>query len=78
MEMIIRDDIQAVDTQEFSRMFRRRSWFIALPQAYISGGRKSEGASRLPASRRNVLRHIGGDVRKAAELLYANAKDRQR
>ncbi|MBB4391667.1 hypothetical protein [Bradyrhizobium sp. ERR14] len=77
VEMIVRDDIQAVDTEEFKRVQAAK-----LVHRLASGSHKQwpqglGGTKELhvyPASRGNVLRYIGKDIQEAVELLYANAK----
>ncbi|GAA0030917.1 MULTISPECIES: hypothetical protein [Bradyrhizobium] len=77
VEMIIRDDIQAVDTQEFKHVQAAKLVHRLASGSHKRWPRDGAAAKELhvyPASRGNVLRYIGEDVRGAVELLYANAK----
>ncbi|WP_063791598.1 hypothetical protein [Bradyrhizobium valentinum] len=78
VEMMVRDDIQGVDTVEFKRVQAAKVVHRLASGTHKRWAQGVGGAKELhvyPASRGNVLRYIGKDVQGAAELLYANAKD---
>ncbi|SIO31943.1 hypothetical protein SAMN05443247_03918 [Bradyrhizobium erythrophlei] len=78
VEMIVRDDIQGVDTVEFRRVQAAKIVHRLASGTHKRWAQGVGGANELhvyPASRGKVLRYIGKDVQGAAELLYENAKN---
>ena len=75
--MIVRDDIQGVDTVEFKRVQAAKIVHRLASGTHNRWSQGVGGANELhvyPASRGKVLRYIGKDVQGAVELLYEKAK----
>jgi hypothetical protein len=77
VEMIVRDDVQGVDTVEFKRVQAAKivhRLASGTHKRWPQGVASAKELHVYPASRGNVLRYIGKDVQGAVELLYENAK----